>query len=279
MARPNNIRIKKNCQKCGNEFMGWRTKGHKYCDKVCRDIAAKEYNIERQKLSPNYICNAKYFEFIDNIEKAYWLGFAYADGFVNKTETVFRFNLSIKDDEHLNKFIYCVSGDTSTKSYYPAYKIAGPSVHYYILNSEFVKHLVDKGCSHKKSLTIRFPSLASEELESAFLAGYYDGDGSQNSATITSGSFEFLEDILVRFNLFTKIYKSTTNNTYTLSYSTALYRRTRDIVPKELLLERKNILNEKHYSETSPEALSLKREKQKEETSLSYWAKKAAGKI
>ena len=46
-----------------------------------------------------------YFKSIDSIEKAYWLGFIFADGYINRAETMFRFCLSVKDEDQLNRFI------------------------------------------------------------------------------------------------------------------------------------------------------------------------------
>ena len=50
----------------------------------------------------NYPRNSNYFTNIDSSEKAYWLGFMYADGTVSsKTNTI---ALGLKDEEHVEKF-------------------------------------------------------------------------------------------------------------------------------------------------------------------------------
>jgi hypothetical protein len=46
--------------------------------------------------------NSDIFQTIDTEYKAYWLGFMYADGYVNKIEN--RIELTLKDKEHVEKF-------------------------------------------------------------------------------------------------------------------------------------------------------------------------------
>ena len=45
-----------------------------------------------------------HFENIDTEEKAYWLGFLYADGYVNANEDKIELCLAEKDFHHLEKF-------------------------------------------------------------------------------------------------------------------------------------------------------------------------------
>ena len=58
-----------------------------------------------------YYFNKNYFDIIDNSEKAYWLGFIWADGYVckrkrkgNHIEYDFKLSLSRIDTDHLEKF-------------------------------------------------------------------------------------------------------------------------------------------------------------------------------
>ena len=44
------------------------------------------------------------FETIDTEEKAYWLGFMYADGYIGASRYSVGINLSLKDIDHLKKF-------------------------------------------------------------------------------------------------------------------------------------------------------------------------------
>ncbi len=49
--------------------------------------------------------NETIFETIDSPEKAYWLGFILADGYVNEERCFMNIKLNDKDEEHLIKFI------------------------------------------------------------------------------------------------------------------------------------------------------------------------------
>jgi len=64
----------------------------------------KKNNIELT--NRRYDVNHSFFEVIDTEEKAYWLGFLYADGCVRKTRSGSQvvLKLSIKDEEHLVMF-------------------------------------------------------------------------------------------------------------------------------------------------------------------------------
>lgn len=128
--------------------------------------------------------DSNFFEVIDTPEKAYWLGFLYADGGISirKKSCSLRINLKKEDDEHLKKFLKAIKGEkfsikyttkhTKEKDYYGCY--------ININDNKIVTDLIDKGCVPKKSLILQFPS---EEqvpsfLVSHFLRGYFDGDGS-----------------------------------------------------------------------------------------------------
>jgi hypothetical protein len=78
----------------------------------------KKYGIKRQTIAKhlkqrgfeviNYQnrlrCNEHIFDCIDTEEKAYWLGFLYADGNISSNGHRLEIALSIKDLEHLSKF-------------------------------------------------------------------------------------------------------------------------------------------------------------------------------
>ena len=62
-----------------------------------------------------YKYNKDYFEKIDTSDKAYWLGFLYADGCINRyykndklKSMTLELGLSYKDKEHLEKFKQCL---------------------------------------------------------------------------------------------------------------------------------------------------------------------------
>ena len=69
-------------------------------------------------IKSKYIYNKDYFKVIDSEEKAYWLGFIYADGYVcaNDTGSELGIELQVGDIEHLKKFnILCAPGSGFSK--------------------------------------------------------------------------------------------------------------------------------------------------------------------
>ena len=128
--------------------------------------------------------NHDYFKVIDSEEKAYWLGFLYADGCVRKTKTGSQvvLKLSDKDEEHLVKFKNSLSSEhiishsiniTKTKKGTESKSL---NCIIRINSNQLVNDLILHGCTPKKTFTIESPMI-SEEYVRHFLRGYYDGDG------------------------------------------------------------------------------------------------------
>ena len=84
------------------------------CSKIAKEMncslcgiydALKRWGIKTRSLSDShkvYSLNENYLEKIDNEEKAYWLGFIYAAGYI--TENKLGISLAKCDKEHLRKF-------------------------------------------------------------------------------------------------------------------------------------------------------------------------------
>ena len=72
---------------------------------------------------------------------------------------------------------------------------------------EIIRDLIRNGLipGKEKSNNIKFPLLKNRELDLAFLLGYFDGDGTQKTSKITSGSKIFLEQIKKKFRINHKI--------------------------------------------------------------------------
>jgi hypothetical protein len=131
-----------------------------------------------------YYVNHKYFEKIDTEEKAYWLGFLYADGYIRerKSGCSLELKLSVKDNEHLELFRRCL--DSNHKIVYGVSKVNyknGVSIshlaHLAIYSKELVNHIKSHGFHSRKTFTITKPNLNSDLLRH-FIRGYFDGDGS-----------------------------------------------------------------------------------------------------
>lgn len=126
--------------------------------------------------------NEHVFDVIDTEEKAYWLGFIYADGNISSKKYTFEISLKYDDIEHLqkfNSFMEHVFDNIKIKEVklngkvFKACRWMGKSKHLWeTLNSY--------GCTPKKSLTLEFPDKSifkSEDLIRHFIRGYFDGDG------------------------------------------------------------------------------------------------------
>lgn len=118
--------------------------------------------------------NRYIFKNIDTEEKAYWLGFLYADGSVGSTDNRIELGLAEKDLHHIEKFKHFINLDNKI-SYRPKLK----SYRYSFRDAEFKRILIEKGCVPKKSLILTFPTeeQVPDNLIRHFIRGYFDGDG------------------------------------------------------------------------------------------------------
>lgn len=158
----------------------------------------KEYNIDlsqyyriinrngREKIIPNkkYYVNDSYFKIIDTEDKAYWLGFLYADGYINDTKgcSYLELGLSSVDRNHVILFSKYIKSNHPIKDRTIKYlKKDGTnclSTHIKIYNTKIVNDLIKLGCTNKKSWSITYPKFLDIEMEPHFIRGYFDGDGS-----------------------------------------------------------------------------------------------------
>lgn len=152
-----------------------------------------------------YTVNTDYFKNIDTEEKAYWLGFIFADGCINqkfsKNGNIKSMNLEIvlqaKDEKHLVKFVKSLQSTHPIK-----YKSVGNGAYrVYITSTEICRDLIKLGCTPRKSLTVKFPRLDSHLIKH-FIRGYSDGNATISTRTryiLSSGSYAFLEYVQTHF--------------------------------------------------------------------------------
>jgi len=131
-----------------------------------------------------YDVNHNYFENIDNEEKAYWLGFLFADGCVRKTKSGSQLvlKLSVKDEEHLKLFKDNIESEhkigynqnmTLTKKGTPS---TSDNCLIRINSNKLINDLINQGCIPRKTFTINKP-IIDEKFYKDFIRGFYDGDG------------------------------------------------------------------------------------------------------
>ena len=161
----------------------------------------KKWGIEIDYSSNNVkTYDETFFEKIDTEQKAYWLGFIYADGCVVKNHSkdkegrqLKKYSLSIelaeKDKDHLIKFAktICLNFDESMlysrerKIYYDHLdeeRTYGMNA-FQVSSKKIVEDLIELGCVPNKSLILKFPTekQVPKNLWMHFIRGYFDGDG------------------------------------------------------------------------------------------------------
>jgi hypothetical protein len=161
-----------------------------------------------------YVVNHNYFDNIDNEEKAYWLGFIYADGYIRerKSGNSLEIKLSIKDVDHLNKFKKCIESNHLIKESYGKVKYKGGvstshMVHLAMYSTKLVNSVKSVGIHSRKTFTIGRPNI-DDDLIPHFIRGYFDGDGSFSfnpknysiKTQIVSASDEFKQFIIDELN-------------------------------------------------------------------------------
>ena len=122
------------------------------------------------------------FESIDTPAKAYWLGFLYADGSIDKDIEILRINLSTKDEAQLLKVKYFLKA-TNTQIKHNDKKEKDkvyPISYFSISDKKLCQDLVKKGCIPNKTYKLLFPSsdIVPTNLLHHFIRGFFDGDGS-----------------------------------------------------------------------------------------------------
>lgn len=159
-----------------------------YALKKCKNGAsvasvAKELNVNDETLAKDLLqkykykpgsdgkkyCDSNYFEKINTKEKAYWLGFFSADGYVNQSKRVIEFCL--KDKEAIESF---------KKALKSQHKISCKDKKYYRLainDKKMSEDLLSLNLDNNKTYNYSIPiNKISRKLMSHFLRGYFDGD-------------------------------------------------------------------------------------------------------
>ncbi len=124
-----------------------------------------------------YPINENIFDIIDTEEKAYWLGFLYADGNVSKTNRV-RLSLAETDKEIINKFSNFIFNCERVKCYkQPPLKLSQDLAYVDVCNKHIALKLTELGCPPKKTFILKYPEWLDVKLQNHFIRGYFDGDG------------------------------------------------------------------------------------------------------
>lgn len=171
--------------------------------------------------------NDKIFDIIDSPDKAYWLGFLYADGF-NSTQTN-TVNIGLKGDDEDYLKLMANFFELNKNKVTRKIRNDGADVAILSLYSQHLCQTLDKlGCMNAKSFKITFPSWLNKDLYNHFIRGIFDGDGSISMVkSINEWSLSFvgtsmlidkIKDIFEKINIkgYIENISLTENNTTTI---------------------------------------------------------------
>ncbi len=183
----------------------------------------------------NYVANFNFFDNIDTPQKAYWLGFIWADGYIskrerivtnskkNKTRLEYNLKLALKESDasHVQKFINDIDGN------YPVhiYNSSGfdrnnttTEARAFITNKYMCSKLYeDYGIIPRRHEVDKIIRAIPERLYKYFILGVFDGDGSFTSyhcgrdckLNVCFGGSEellrFIENVLITQNVVSSI--------------------------------------------------------------------------
>lgn len=240
----------------------------------------KRYNkqLTAREAQLKHTCDWSYFKNIDSQEKAYWLGFIYADGCISDTSKKgnkrFQLTLSIKDLAHLEDFKKAINASHLIHQY--VVKKGKMIGHKYatikITSDDFCNDLILHGCTPRKSNALFFPSLEKSFINH-FIRGYFDGDGSVfiskekhwRTKKISDvihyrfgGTESFLSSVAKEINLGKSLKKAKRSVMYELSY-----KRNKKVIPfKDYLyhnattfMSRKKIIFDNHINKIKVQRL------------------------
>lgn len=135
-----------------------------------------------------YGIDEEFFRKIDTEEKAYYLGFMFADGTISPERNTIKLSLKEEDKEILEKLKICIKSERPlfhikrNPSWKGSFKGSKDSWCLDITNKFICQDIQNLGCTKIKTRTAKFPEIE-DKLLSHFIRGYFDGDG-----TITSSS-------------------------------------------------------------------------------------------
>lgn len=230
--------------------------------KTAIDLKINRLGLKKSK----YTYNKDFFESIDCEEKAYWLGFIFADGCVMVYENnscELSIKLQASDISHLKLFNKSINGNIECTTFTRECNLnnklySGCQIRVY--SEKMVNDLIKHGVVPNKSLVKEFPRHIDKNLLPHFIRGYFDGNGcivktqSRIRCDFTCGSKNFIDslrEVLYNYKINTYITYND-KNTYRLYVSgTDDNIRFIDLLYKNsnLCLQRKYNKKERIYKE------------------------------
>lgn len=164
-------------------------------DFICNTL--QKHNIPRRQ-QPSYQFDRHFFDRVDTEEKAYILGFLYADGYNGEKNGKWRVRLDIhiKDEEILHKMKSCLNSN------HPILYDRRNKCQLALCDKHFSLRLAELGCMKKKTFLLTFPEWLEPNLYCHFIRGYNDGDGyiyfngEASVHTGAAGTVDFISQML-----------------------------------------------------------------------------------
>ena len=145
--------------------------------------------------------NVHWLDNIDTEEKAYFLGFVYADGSHRPERHSLHITLQNEDEEILRKFYELLDYNKPMIKYLNK-QVQKYYSHFRVQSKYFSNRLTELGVFQNKAFKIKFPNWLNENLYSHFIRGYIDGDGCifapdniSKSMVSICGNYDFLSSV------------------------------------------------------------------------------------
>lgn len=211
--------------------------------------------VENHSTCPGF--NRNVFDIIDTEEKAYWLGFLYADGCITENNYI-ELGVHTQDYDVMQKYRKFLDfpSDESIK-FVKNKNVCRVRFH----NDHVADMLVQKGCVRRKSLILTFPDLkifSNTNLVYDFIRGYCDGDGclrfyKNGKGAVTCdisfvGTKPFIQKMMEFLNVPGGVFRNcSSKNNITEVYS-VLYRCTSGRKVARLLYENATVYMNRKYN-------------------------------
>lgn len=167
-----------------------------------------------------------FFDIIDTEEKAYWLGYIAADGCICTSFGKNFLSITSKDIKHLDKWRKSINSKKPSTILKNKYAFVG------FTSKKMIQDLSKYGIIQNKTYLLTFPSnkSVSDNFINHYIRGYFDGDGcimikrakngKPNPKIVFVGaSLCFLEDLLIKLNIKSKLFQRKNTNYYSIYIS------------------------------------------------------------
>ena len=126
--------------------------------------------------------NERYFEVVDTEDKAYFLGFMYADGCVTLKQSkylIMTISLQDRDKHILESFKRCMQFEGNISLHKARDCNSRSQFCISISSKKLCTDLIKLGCNPRKTFTLKFPTeeQVPSHLIHHFIRGFFDGDG------------------------------------------------------------------------------------------------------